>query len=144
MIQILLFLFTLLRCLFNILLSFFCIYFLGGQFYYDFNPDFISLSTKLFYKGMKRIRLIEFVVLIALLVGVGYFVQDVCKDYLSQTTSIKQYTEIWEKLPAPTITICFNPGAKKSILDKYNLTLLQFSGSNLKMAFLWLKWQFKS
>ena len=77
---------------------------------------------------MKSIRVFECFVLIALLVGVGYFVQDVCNDYLSQTTSIKQYTEIWEKLPAPTITICFNPGAKKSILDKYNLTLLQFSG----------------
>ena len=76
----------------------------------------------------KSIRVFEYLVLIGLLLGVGYFVQDVCKDYFSQTTSIKQYTEIWESLPAPTVTICFNPGAKKSVLTKYNLNLLQFSG----------------
>ena len=41
----------------------------------------------------KILKIVEWVTFLALLIGVGIFVQNVWLDYLSKATSVKQYTE---------------------------------------------------
>ena len=88
---------------------------------------------------VKRIILvIEWGIFLALLIGVGLFVQDIWFDYLSKATAIKAYTEEYHGLEVielsskylhtfytinfsqpPTMIMCFNPPIKHSVLQKY-------------------------
>ena len=72
--------------------------------------------------------LLEWATFVGLMLGVGFFVQEVWRDYQSKVTTIKQYSELWEELEPPTITFCFNPPIKKQVLLKYNKTLQEFLG----------------
>ena len=78
----------------------------------------VSPSLKAFI-----LKLFKWIVYGLLLIGVGFFVEEVCDSYLSKSKSIKTYVEIQETLVPPTIMICFNPTAKYSVLKKYNLTM---------------------
>ena len=46
----------------------------------------------------KILKIVEWVTFLALLIGVGIFVQNVWLDYLSKATSVKQYTEHFNEL----------------------------------------------
>ena len=74
------------------------------------------------------VKIVEWMIFAGLICGVGYFVQGVWYDYQSQETSIKQHSEKWDTITPPTITFCFNPPVKQSILEKYNLTFKDFFG----------------
>ena len=63
-----------------------------------------------------------------LMVGVGFFVQEVYDEYFAKSTSIKSYVEIQDLMVPPTIMICFNPVVKNSVLLKYNMNLVDFIG----------------
>ena len=44
------------------------------------------------------LKFVEWLTFLALLIGVGIFVQNVWLDYLSKATSVKQYTEHYNEL----------------------------------------------
>ena len=46
------------------------------------------------------ILFVEWSIFLALLIGVGLFVQNVWVDYLSKATSVKQYSETFHELEA--------------------------------------------
>ena len=72
--------------------------------------------------------ILEWSIFGGLMIGVGFFVQEVWNDYKSQVTTVKQYSEKWEKIIPPTMTFCFNPPVKPSVLEKYNISLPEFLG----------------
>ena len=73
-------------------------------------------------------KILEWSLHIGLLFGSGFFVDKVSKAYQSQETSIKMYSEPWITMTPPTITFCFKPPVKKSVLQKYNLTFYKIVG----------------
>ena len=69
------------------------------------------------------VKLLTFIVL---LVGAGIFVKDVWSSYKSKSTGIKVYKVKQDLLQSPAVTICFNPGAKISVLKKYDISYKDF------------------
>ena len=59
-------------------------------------------------QSVKRfILFVEWSIFLALLIGVGLFVQNVWSDYLSKATAIKEYTEIHHELEVVILTKLF-------------------------------------
>ena len=71
-------------------------------------------------------KTIEYISAIALVVFSGTSIYDVWIKYQSNDTSIKVSTTISENLTIPTVTLCFLPFAKRSVLENYNLTMSQY------------------
>ena len=71
-------------------------------------------------------KTIEYISAIALVVFSGTSIYDVWIKYQSNDTSIKVSTTISENLTMPTVTLCFLPFAKRSVLENYNLTMSQY------------------
>ena len=69
---------------------------------------------------------VKFLTFIGLFAGAGIFVKDVWTSYRSKSTGIKVYKEKHELLKSPAVTICFNPGAKISVLKKYDISYKDF------------------
>ena len=59
---------------------------------------------------------------VLLVVFIQFYLVEACKNYLKGGTTFRSLTENAEFLPAPYITLCFNPHFKPSILEKYGLT----------------------
>ena len=84
---------------------------------------------------MKHYKLIELTLeffswsfLIALGIGLGYFVQDIWDDFQTKKTSERVFAEHQSFFKHPAITFCFNPHVNEAKLKKkYNLTLFQYS-----------------
>ena len=74
----------------------------------------------------KCFTFVKGIALIALIICAGFFVQNIWIGYHSKTTGIKVHSETKNFFPAPAITICFNPGAKISVLKKYDIAIEQF------------------
>ena len=87
-----------------------------------------SISTRMEREAVvkKCFTFIKGVALIVLIICAGFFVQNIWIGYHSKTTGIKVHSEIKNFFPAPAITICFNPGAKISVLKKYDIAIEQF------------------
>ena len=67
----------------------------------------------------KYFKALEWLIMIGLLVASGFFVKDVWIKFQSRDTSIKVSTkELKNMNDKPTITICFDPSAKKSALNR--------------------------
>ena len=73
---------------------------------------------------------VKILTFIALFAGAGIFVRDVWSSYRSKSTGIKVYKEKHELLKSPAVTICFNPGAKISVLKKYDISYKDFLSFN--------------
>ena len=56
-----------------------------------------------------------------------FFVHDVWQNYEERATSIQITSKITKDLESPTITLCFNPGFKVSILQDYTSVPYLFS-----------------
>ena len=89
----------------------------------------LNSSLKMEFESKKIIKLflilLEWLTFGGLMIGVGFFVQEVWRDYQSHVTTIKQYSERFDATDPPTITFCFNPPIKTQVLEKYNLTIPQ-------------------
>ena len=59
---------------------------------------------------------------VLLVVFIQFYLVEAFKNYLKGGTTFRSLTENAEFLPAPYITLCFNPHFKPSILEKYGLT----------------------
>ena len=57
-----------------------------------------------------------------------FFVHDVWQNYQEGATSIQVTSKITKLLESPTLTLCFNPGFKASVLQKYNINPNYFAG----------------
>ena len=79
-------------------------------------------------------KVFEWMIIIGLLIGVFFFVQDVLNQYQSMKSGVKSHIEIQEKIVPPTIAICFNPLAKMSVLAKYNMSMNEFLGITNKAS----------
>ena len=92
----------------------------------------LSTSPKLEFENKRYTKsflvLLEWSIFSGLIIGVGFFVQEVWNDYQTQVTTVKQYSEKWEEIVPPTMTFCFNPPVKPSVLDKYNISILELLG----------------
>ena len=84
--------------------------------------NFVTLSVV-----FTSVKLLTF---IALLACAGIFVKDVWSSYKSKSTGIKVYKVKQELLESPAVTICFNPGAKISVLKKYDISYKDFFSFN--------------
>ena len=76
----------------------------------------------------KAFKALEWISLIMLTIGVGYFVKDVWHQFSSCATGVTVKSEIVEDYELPTITFYFTPGAKESALKRYNISFNQFRG----------------
>ena len=85
-------------------------------------------SFKLFSK------VFEWIIIFGLLIGVFYFVQDVFDQYQSKKKGVKSSVDEQENITPPTISICFNPPAKMSVLAKYNVSMTEFLGFDKKAS----------
>ena len=93
----------------------------------------LSASPKMKFETKRYTKLflvlLEWSIFGGLIIGVGFFVQEVWKDYQTQVTTVKQYSEKWEEIVPPTMTFCFNPPVKPAVLDKYNISILELLGN---------------
>ena len=81
----------------------------------------------------KLFKVWEWLIMIGLLVGSGFFVKDVLIKYQSGDTRFKVSTKELNKMKdRPTITICFDPNAKPLALDDYGTNMLEFMTSRAK------------
>ena len=81
----------------------------------------------------KLFKALEWLIMLGLLVASVFFVRDVWNKYQDKATSIKISTkELKNMNDKPTITICFDPNAKKSALDRFNITMEEFTSINFR------------
>ena len=87
----------------------------------------ISTNLKILLKAL------EWLMILGLLVASGFFVKDVWKKYQLKDTSIKVSNEKLKTMKdRPTMTICFDPNAKPSVLDQYGTNMLEFLSMRAK------------
>ena len=73
----------------------------------------------------KLCLILRYFLVLGLTLSSGWFMSDVWLKFQSKDTAIKQYSEPRSELP--TSVLCFDPSVKKSVLDKYNLSMYEFS-----------------
>ena len=93
-------------------------------------------------------KLLEWIVFIALLFTTGFFVKDVWKDFRSHDTSIKVSTEVSENYSNPTVTFCFVPSVKESVINAKAGSLKNyfrnFRHNESKIAYPWPETYFEA
>ena len=68
-------------------------------------------------------KMLEIVILIGLVSLSIYFMFGCMEKFLKRTTTLEEYSKFGKnELESPTLTICFNPGYKFRITEKYNMT----------------------
>ena len=80
------------------------------------------METKYFSKA------VYWIFFVSLVIVAIFFVHDVWQNYQESATSIQVTSKITKLLQSPTITLCFNPGFKASVLQKYNINPNYFAG----------------
>ena len=66
------------------------------------------------------LRLIMYIILFVAFII--FFLKDQLEAYISGRTTITSKVEVASTLEFPTVTLCMQPGTKKSVQQKYNLT----------------------
>ena len=86
----------------------------------------ISCTEKLF-------KALELLIMLGLLVAAVFFVKDVWNKFQAKDTSTKISTQELKNMnDRPTITICFDPNAKQSALDKFDITIEELTSSEFR------------
>ena len=73
-------------------------------------------------------KVVYWIFFLSLVIVAIFFVHDVCQNYQEGATSIQVTSKITKLLESPTITLCFNPGFKVSVLQKYKIDPNHFAG----------------
>ena len=93
-----------------------------------FNVDImIHLGKEVFNRLFK---IVEYIAILGLVIGAGFFVHDVWSLYISLDTGIKVYNRAQNAFTQPTTTICFEPYAKKNVLKELDLTMEEYLKTN--------------
>ena len=71
--------------------------------------------------GIKLMKIFKFSGWLGLLIGAGLFVKENWDAYQSKETSIINSKEVVDAFDNPTITYCFNPMAKGTVMAKYQV-----------------------
>ena len=71
-------------------------------------------------------KLLDWLIFIGLVLSAVIFVKDVIIHFQSGDTSIKVSSKTMEHIEIPTITFCFQPTVKTSVLNKYGIKLYEF------------------
>ena len=66
-------------------------------------------------------KLLDWLIFIGLVLSAVIFVKDVIIHFQSGDTSIKVSSKTMEHIEIPTITFCFQPTVKTSVLNKYGI-----------------------
>ena len=87
-------------------------------------------------------KVVYWIFFLSLVIVAIFFVHDVCQNYQERATSIQVTTKITKLFESPTITLCFNPGFKVSVLQEYKINpnhfkLSYFGNQLLCTAILW-------
>ena len=72
---------------------------------------------------------LQWIIYLGLFLGSGQFIIKVWNAFLSEETSIKHYSKQWNEIIPPKVIFCFDPLIKKSVLEKYNVTLHDLMGN---------------
>ena len=89
-----------------------------------------SLKGK--YDISKCHNIFLFLIYICLIIYASIFVKEVFIEYSDKETSVGTNHKIFNELDQPTITICFQPFAKQSLLfSQFNLSLEQFLNNDI-------------
>ena len=78
-------------------------------------------------------KILRYVTLLGLIIGSGLFMKNNWDAYETKSTSIIFSTEIVESVVNPTITICFKPLAKLTVLEKFNISLEYFGTEDVEI-----------
>ena len=90
-----------------------------------------------FVLSQKLAKPLKVVVLIALVVTFGFFIEEVWSKFTEKSTNFMQFFKRVEFYESPTITFCFKPTIKQSMKNHYNLSGMDWenllgSGSSAK------------
>ena len=90
------------------------------------------------------LEILQWLALIALSIGLAFFVKDIWNDYQLGKTNDRIYTERVNNYKHPTITICFEPQFNETALLKYDKTVYDMRGElNMKNIDWWFVEQWK-
>ena len=78
-------------------------------------------------------KILRYVTLLGLIIGSGLFMKNNWDAYETKSTSIIFSTEIVDSVVNPTITICFKPLAKLTVLEKFNISLEYFGTEDVEI-----------
>ena len=78
---------------------------------------------------VRLIQSLKWVLLISLFIFSCWFLKDVWIKFQAMDTSYKLY-KVERTDEQPTTVICFEPFAKKTLLEKYDLSLWQISSTD--------------
>ena len=77
-------------------------------------------------------NIFHFLIYICLIIYASIFVKEVFIEYSNAETSVGTYHKSLDELYQPTLTICFQPFVKQSLLkSQFNLTLEQFLNNDI-------------
>ena len=78
-------------------------------------------------------KAVYWIFFVSLVIVAIFFVHDVWQNYEERATSIQITSKITKDLESPTITLCFNPGFKVSVLQDYNINPNYWAGNMSKI-----------
>ena len=76
-------------------------------------------------------KILDWLIFIGLVLSAVLFVKDVIIHFQSGDTSIKVSSKRMEHMAIPTITFCFQPTVKTSVLNKYGFNLFDFVNTDV-------------
>ena len=79
-----------------------------------------------FVLSQKLAKPLKVIVLIALVVTFGFFIEEVWAKFTEKSTNFMQFFKRVEFYESPTITFCFKPTIKQSMKTHYNLSAMDW------------------
>ena len=73
------------------------------------------------------LKLSSWIALLITCIGLAYFVKDIWKDFATEKTNDRVFSERQDAYEHPAISICFEPEVNQTTLLKYNLTTTDLS-----------------
>ena len=96
----------------------------------------VFTNTNMQVSGKQQIlqtffKILDWLIFIGLVLSAVLFVKDVIIHFQSGDTSIKVSSKRMEHMAIPTITFCFQPTVKTSVLNKYGFNLFDFVNTDV-------------
>ena len=107
-------------------------------------------SNKMKVSTIKKIlKIVEWIIFLGMLVAAALFVNKSFQNYQSNATGVQVLSQKVDSYVPPTMTICFEPNKKSTILQQYNIkdysafSLPEFSKNNTTWPLIYQEMSFK-
>ena len=97
----------------------------------------------------KILKIVEWIIFLGMLVAAALFVNKSFQNYQSNATGVQVLSQKVDSYVPPTMTICFEPYKKSTILQQYNIkdysafSLPEFSKNNTTWPLIYQEMSFK-